>query len=314
MKVLVTCPPMLRRIDDFRPAFAARQVELELPNVVQALTERQLLDLVPQCDGWIIGDDPATEAVFAAGKSGRLKAAVKWGVGTNNVDVAAAARLGIPVTNTPRLFGREVGDLAMAYLVAIARDLVFVDRSVRAGEWPKPSGISLAWRTVGLVGYGDIGRNIARRLLAADMRVIVYDPAFDGPPPADGITLAEWPDRVDEADFLVFACSLTPENRHMLDSSTLARTKRGVRVVNVARGPLIDERALIAALDSGHVESAALDVFEDEPLPAESPLRHCGRCVFGSHNASNTVEAVTRASREAMRLLFGFLGVGEETS
>jgi D-3-phosphoglycerate dehydrogenase len=207
------------------------------------------------------------------------------------------------------MFGKEVADVAMGYMTALARELVTIDRGVRAGAWPKPSGISLAGRTVALVGYGDIGRNTARRLLAAEMHVVAYDPALDPGSPPEGVETAVWPDRVEEADFIVLTCALTRENRHMLNGAVLARTRRGVRVVNVARGPLIDETALVKALESGQVSAAALDVFEEEPLPAGSPLRRFDRCILGSHNSSNTVDAVRRASERAIDLLFGFLGV-----
>lgn len=309
MKVLVTCPPMLRNLEEFRPRFAAHGFEVDAPAVVQTLTEKELIARVPGCEGWIIGDDPATRAVFAAGRAGKLKAAVKWGVGVDNVDFAAAKELGIPIANTPQMFGGEVADLAMGYVVALARDLVGIDRGIRAGKWPKPSGVSLAGRTVALVGYGDIGRNLARRLLASEMRLVAYDPALDPGQPPDGVRIGKWPDGLGECDFIVFTCALTRENRHMLNASALARARRGVRVVNVARGPLIDEAALVAALKSGQVGAAALDVFEEEPLPAGSPLRHFEQCVFGSHNGSNTVDGVRRASERAIDLLFGFLGV-----
>jgi len=309
MKVLVTCPPMLRNLDEFRPRFERRAIEVEAPRVVQALTEPDLMRLVPRCDGWIIGDDPATQAVFAAGKAGRLKAAVKWGVGIDNVDLEAARALGIPITNTPSLFGKEVADLAMAYVTALARQFVAIDRGVRAGDWPKPSGISLEGRTVALVGYGDIGRNTARRLLAAEMRVVAYDPVLVAGKRPPAIDVAVWPERVEEADFVVLTCALTRETRHILNATSLSRMRPGVRIVNVARGALIDEPALLTALESGHVSGAALDVFEEEPLAADSPMRRFDQCVLGSHNGSNTVDAVRRASERAIELLFGFLGV-----
>jgi D-3-phosphoglycerate dehydrogenase len=309
VKVLVTCPPMVRMIDEFRPHFARLGVEVTAPAVVQTLPESELIDLLPQFDGWIIGDDPATRAVFAAGKAGKLRAAVKWGVGVDNVDFVAARELGLPITNTPGAFGGEVADVAVAYVTMLARELATIDRGVRAGGWPKPAGVSLAGKTVGLVGYGDIGRNVGRRLAAADMKLIAYDPALTAAP--EGVEVAQWPARVEEADFLVFTCALTPKNRHMLDAGVLATTKRGVRIVNVARGPLIDEPALVAALQSGQVRSAALDVFEVEPLPADSPLRGMEQCVFGSHNGSNTVDAVRRTSERAIGLLAGYLGLTE---
>jgi D-3-phosphoglycerate dehydrogenase len=304
-RILITCPPMLGMIDAFRGAFAQRGAEPHCPPVTQTLSEDELLGLVPQFDGWIIGDDPATRRVFEAGRRGRLRAAVKWGVGIDNVDLGGAAAAGVPVVNTPRMFGTEVADLALAYLTALAREFTVIDRGVRAGGWPKPRGISLAGRRLGLAGLGDIGSNLARRARAAGMRVIGYDPGEAATP--EGVERAEWPERIGECDFLAFTCALTPSSRHMLNTAVLAKARRGVRIVNVARGPLIDERALAAALASGQVHSAALDVFEEEPLPPASPLRGFERCLFGSHNGSNTEDAVRRCSERAIELLFGLL-------
>lgn len=308
MKVLVTCPPMIGLIDTFKPIFEAKGIVVDCPPVIQTLSVEELKVLVPQYDGWIIGDDPATKEVFQSGKLGKLKAAVKWGVGVDNVDFSAAKELSIPITNTPQMFGSEVADIAMGYVIGLARQTFFIDREVRLGKWLKPCGISLAQKTVALVGFGDIGKNTAKRLLAADMRVIAYDPYFQ-PSPGLEVESAQWFDRLDEADFIILTCNLTSDNRHILNKETLARAKKGVRVVNVARGQLIDEVALAEALASGRVHSAALDVFEVEPLPERSPLRDFERCIFGSHNASNTVDAVHRASEKAIALLFEFLGV-----
>jgi D-3-phosphoglycerate dehydrogenase / 2-oxoglutarate reductase len=309
MKVLVTCPPMLRLIDEFKPTFAAKGIELFCPDVVQTLSEDELKSILPQYDGWIIGDDPATKAVFTAGKAGKLKAAVKWGVGVDNVDFVAAKELNIPIANTPQMFGGEVADIAMGYVIALARQTFAIDRAVRNGEWIKPSGISLANKTVSLIGFGDIGKNTAKRLLAADMQVIAYDPYFQPIAGLEAVQSVQWPNRLEQADFIVVTCALTPTNKHMLNAETLALAKQGVRIVNVARGPLIDETALIDTLGSGQVHSAALDVFEVEPLPENSPLRQFEQCIFGSHNGSNTVDAVRRASEIAISLLFDFLGV-----
>lgn len=307
MKVLVTCPPMLGLIDEFVPQARQRGFELVPAKVTQTLSQDELVALLPQYDGWIIGDDPATRRVFEAGKAGRLKAAVKWGIGVDNVDFAACRDLGIPIINTPHMFGGEVADIALAYVIGLARQLFVIDRGVRAGGWPKPAGISLAGKKAGLIGFGDIGRAVARRLQACEMAVVAYDPGIEGDGGVPGVQRAAWPDRVGEADFLVFTCSLNERNHHMFNADVLARCKRGVFVVNVARGPLIDEAALVEALQTGQVQAAALDVFEDEPLPATSPLRDAPQCVFGSHNGSNTQDAVRRASHEAMNKLFGFL-------
>lgn len=309
MKVLVTCPPMLGMIDTFLPVFEKHGLEVTAPEVVQILSVEELKDLVPLHDGWIIGDDPATREVFAAGKAGRLKAAVKWGIGVDNVDFAACKELNIPITNTPNMFGGEVADIAVGYVIALARETFQIDDGVRQGKWPKPRGISLSGKTVALIGLGDIGTNVARRLIAAGMRIIGYDPVAQTLGDLVQVERAGWPDRIEEADFIVITCALTASSRHMVNSELLTKAKAGVRVVNVGRGPVIDEPALEDALKTGKVYSAALDVFEAEPLPTESYLRTHPRCIFGSHNASNTSDAVERTSLIAIDKLCSFLGV-----
>jgi D-3-phosphoglycerate dehydrogenase len=300
---------MLGLINEFRHLFTEKSIDLHCPLVKQTLSVEELKELLPQFDGWIIGDDPANAEVFKAGHQGKLKAAVKWGVGVDNVDFKAAKELGIPITNTPRMFGGEVADVAVGYVIGLARQTFWIDREVRKGNWIKPSGTSLAGKTVALVGFGDIGRNTAKRLLAFDLKVIAYDPYFQAQDNLSQVESSIWPNRLEEADFIVLTCALTADNYHLLNADIFAKVKPAVKIVNVARGPLIDESSLIDALSSGQVDSAALDVFEVEPLPLDSPLRGFEQCIFGSHNSSNTVDAVRRASHQAIALLFDFLGV-----
>lgn len=308
--VLVSCPPMLAQMAELEEDFRAASLIPVTVAVTQTLSEEELLDLVPNHDGWIIGDDPATEDVLRAGVDGRLRAALKWGIGVDNVDQGACRMLGIPFDNTPGMFGREVADLALGYVIGLARETFVIDRGVRKGEWPKPAGISLAGRRAGVIGFGDIGRNIVTRLLASEMHVSVFDPFARDEDIPEGVQLAEFSEGVGSLDFLVVACALTNSSFHMVGADALARAKPGLRVVNVSRGPVIDEAALCASLDSGHVHSAALDVFEQEPLPADSRLRHHDRCIFGSHNASNTVDAVLRTSRIAIAKIEAMLNAG----
>jgi D-3-phosphoglycerate dehydrogenase len=301
-KILITCPPMLRQIEQFREKFAELNMNITTPDVVQTLSVDELLAIVPQHHGWIIGDDPANAEVFEAAKAGQLKAAVKWGIGVDNVDFEACEQLGIPITNTPGMFGAEVADLAMCYVLGLARDAFFIDREIRKGGWPKPAGISLSGRTIGIVGLGDIGRNIAKRAKAHDLNVIGWDPYAKSVP--DYIKVKEsFPSGIISCDFIVFACALTEDNHHLLNESTLGLLKPGVRVVNVSRGPLIDETALLGGLANGVISSAALDVFEVEPLIQSNEILNHPKCIVGSHNGSNTIDAVVRASFEAIRLL-----------
>ena len=300
-RLLVTAPPMLGAIESFRPLLAGRGFEVVAPRIVQTMAEDELVELIPGFDAWIAGDCPVSRRVMQAGLAGRLRAIVKWGVGVDNVDFQAARELGLAVSNTPGVFGNEVADVALGYVIGLARETHVIDREVRAGRWPKPAGLSLNECRAALVGYGYIGRAIAHRLVACGMRVTVYDPAASHV--ESGCEVRPWPESLESADVLVLACALTPSSRHLVNAAALARCKAGVRIVNVSRGALIDEPALEDALASGHVHSAALDVFETEPLPMESRLRQHERCVFGSHNGSNTVHGVARASHRAIEIL-----------
>jgi D-3-phosphoglycerate dehydrogenase len=307
-KVLVTCPPMLGMFNEFVEPARKLGVELVAAETTQVLSEDELMALLPDYDGWIIGDDPATKQVFKAGIAGKLTAAVKWGIGVDNVDFTACKELGIPITNTPNMFGGEVADLAIGFMLGLARETFYIDREIRSNfAWPKPPGMSVAGKTVGVVGFGDIGYNTVKRLSGFDIDAVVYDPGVEGNKGFEFVTRKIFPEGLGELDFLIFTCALNKHNYHMLNAETIAQLKVGCKVINVARGPLIDEPALISALQAGHVSAAALDVFEEEPLAKMSPLRDMPQCIFGSHNGSNTKEGVRRATFEAIKKIAGFL-------
>ncbi len=214
--------------------------------MTQTLSLEALLALVPQHDGWIIGDDPANRQVLAAGAAGRLKAAVQGEEADRHRRRRLTYRdLGIRVTNTPGMFGAELADVALGYVIALARETFLIDRGVREGGWPKPRGISLAGCCAALIGYGDIGP--ATCIRACGLRVIVYDPT-SATPESDCVSNAVWPERCAEADFVVVTCALTSSSRHMVDARAFAAMRQGVRIVNVSRGPVIDEAALVEAL------------------------------------------------------------------
>jgi len=309
MRVLITCPPMIGMRDQFASIFKEKGIEVFIPEVVQTLSVSELIQLVPNYDGWIIGDDPATRDVFKAGSEGKLKAAVKWGVGVDNIDFDACKDYNIAITNTPNMFGAEAADVAVAYLIGLARNLFFIDREIRNNNWEKKRGVSLAGKKVGLIGFGDVGRHVVKRLVALGMDLIIYAGPCSDFNSSNEYEFSEWPVRISECDFLVFACSLNKENHHMLNDTVLSQTKEHVSIINIARGALIDEAALVRGLQSGHVRSVALDVFEEEPLPTNSPLRSMDYCIFGSHNSSNTEEAVRATNMRVIDELFRLLGV-----
>ncbi|MFL9763800.1 phosphoglycerate dehydrogenase [Vibrio cyclitrophicus] len=309
-KVLVTCPPMLGLFDEFVEPAKKLGIELVAAKTTQVLSEEELIELLPAYNGWIIGDDPATKQVFQAAVEGSLTAAVKWGIGVDNVDFEACKELDIPITNTPNMFGGEVADVAMSMMLALARQTHFIDREIRQNNaWPKPAGMSVSGKHIGVVGFGDIGESLVKRLSGFDVTTTVYDPGVEGNKGFNFVERKPFPEGIEKCDFLIFTCALNKHNYHMLDERVIKKMKPGSMVVNVARGPLIDEPALISALQTGHLAAAGLDVFEEEPLSNLSALREMPQCIFGSHNGSNTKEGVRRATYKAIEEIAKFLKV-----
>lgn len=302
-KVLVTCPHLQKTIDLYRERLAQQGIEVEVPPVVQQLSEAELLEIIERFDGVIAGDDPFTAKVLEKGK--RLKIVAKWGIGMDAIDQEAAKKLGIQVKNTPDVFPNEVADVVVGYLVMLSRQLHQLDRTVRRGEWLQIQGQSLQGKTLGVIGIGSIGRAVVRRGIMLGMSVIGYDvmPVSQAFANETGMKAVDLEELLQAADFISLNCNLTADNQHMLSRRQFELMKPKVQIINTARGALIDERALVEALDSGKVAGAALDVFEEEPLPSESPLRRFDNCIFGTHNSSNTKEAVLRVNEMAIQNL-----------
>jgi D-3-phosphoglycerate dehydrogenase len=293
---------MIMTLDHCQERFQQEGFDVHVPEFQQQMSEAGLCDLIADFDGVIAGDDPFTAKVLDIGKKGKLKALAKWGIGVDAIDLAAAKDLGIFTSNTPNVFGDEVADVALGYTILLARQLHRMDAAVRQGQWLKIQGTSLRGKVAGIVGVGSIGKAIARRLQVLGMDLLGYDvfpidPTFCQ---ETGLQPVGLPDLLQNSDLIVLACNLTPDNYHLLNQSAFDQMKSGVWLVNVARGGLIDETALIPALKSGKVARAALDVFESEPLTADHPLNQFDQVIRGSHNGSNTREAVLRVNQLAI--------------
>ncbi|MDR9404720.1 MAG: phosphoglycerate dehydrogenase [Halothece sp. Uz-M2-17] len=301
-RILITAPPMLLSLEACQERFQQENLEVVAPNVVQQLTEEELCEQIADFDGVIAGDDPFTEKVLAIGKKGRLKVLAKWGIGVDAIDLEAAKNLGIYTSNTPNVFGDEVADVALGYTILLARQLHKIDSAVHQGEWLKIQGTSLAGKTVGIIGVGSIGQALARRYQVLGMNILGYDvhPIDSNFCQETGLQPVELKQLFAESDCIILCCNLTPENYHLLNQETFALMKDGVWIINVARGGLISETALIVALKEGKVGAVALDVFESEPLAKDHPLTQFPQVIFGSHNSSNTREAVLRVNQKAI--------------
>jgi len=311
-KALLTCHHLQRHFATLRPQYETVGVEPILPHITgQQMDAAAMRKAIRGVDAVIAGDDEIDASVLEAGKESGLKAIIKWGIGTDSIDKLRAAELGIPVFNTPGAFSEEVADLGLSLLLLLARRTHDMHASILTGGWHKSEGRSLHGLTAGVIGLGSIGRAIARRVAACGMTPIGSDIA-----PIDAEVLAQnnvqqvpITQLLTKSDVILLACNLTKDNKHLLNADAFAAMKDGVTIVNVARGPLIDETALVDALESGKVAAAGLDVFEVEPLPTDSPLRRFKSCVFSSHNGSNTNEAVARINQMTTDILFDVLGV-----
>jgi len=287
-RVLVSAPYMLPALAEFRPGLERAGVEVVTIPVRERLSEAELLPVVATMDGVICGDDQFTERVLCQAR--RLRVISKWGTGIDSIDVRAAASLGIRVCNTPGAFTDPVADTVLGYILSFARRLPWMDRDVRNGGWRKADAVALRQCVLGIVGVGNIGQAVTRRATAFGMTVLGTDPA---PMPASflaetGITMAPLSRVLEEADFVSLNCDLNPTSYRLIGHAELALMRSSAYLINTARGPLVDESALVAALRAGRIAGAALDVFEVEPLPADHPLRTMENCLLAPHNANSS--------------------------
>jgi D-3-phosphoglycerate dehydrogenase len=258
------------------------------------LSETELIEIVPEFSSIVVrSQTKVTANILKAGKS--LRVVGRAGVGVDNVDVEAATQRGVLVLNAPGGNTVSTAEHAFSLLLSVARKIPQADATLRAGKWDRKNleGVELYNKTLGVIGMGRIGSELSRRAIAFGMRVIAYDPYLSATRARN--LQVELVDELDDllatSDFISLHTPLTPETRHILDASRLRKTKRGVRIINCARGGLIDETALANALQDRHVAAAALDVFEIEPLPNDSPLRSTSNLILTPHLGASTAEA-----------------------
>lgn len=290
--VLLTAPYMLPFIDRFRPVLAHYGLEVISPRVNERLEEDDLLVYAGRFDGTICGDDRYTRKVLEA-CSPRLKVISKWGTGTDSIDHAACADLGIQIRNTPNAFTLPVADSVLGYMLAFARRLPWMDRAIKSGEWKKIPGRSLSECTLGVIGVGNVGKAVLRRARGFGMTLLGNDII---PIPRDfllenNVRSVSLQELVSSADFVSVNCDLNPTSLHLVNKKVLDMMKPDAVLINTARGPIVDEVALVNALQSGQIAGAAMDVFEEEPIPASSPLLKMDNVLLAPHNSNSSPAA-----------------------
>jgi D-3-phosphoglycerate dehydrogenase len=282
------------------PEFERHRLEPVVPAVRERLSEEELLNLIGDIDGTICGDDAYSDRVLD--RASRLKVISKWGTGIDSIDRESCRRRGIAVCNTPNAFTEPVADTTMGYLLSFARQVHLTTARMKAGEWIKIPGRSLCECTVGLIGVGNIGRAVARRLSAFGARILGHDPVR---PPSEFLTqyrveMVEKARLLSESDFVSLHCDLNPTSFHTIDGAALRAMKPGAVLVNTARGKLVEEPALVDALKTGRLGGAGLDVFEIEPLPAGSPLLQMPNVLLAAHNSNSSPAAWERVHRNTV--------------
>jgi D-3-phosphoglycerate dehydrogenase len=268
------------------------------------LSEADTLAAVGEVDGYICGDDAITRRVLEKATP-RLKVLSKYGIGVDKIDVAACTELGIPVLFTPGVNHTTVAEHAFLLLLALEKNLLFHCDSTRGGGWKRQTGHELLGKTIGIVGLGRIGREVALRAKAFGMRPIAYDVYWDDAFAAEhGIARAATLDELfAQSDYLSLHTNLTPETRDLVRSETIRRMKPGVIVINCARGEIVNTADMAAALESGRVRGYGTDVLDVEPPPADHPLTHLPNCIVTPHVGSRTCESVQRQALAAVENL-----------
>lgn len=309
-KVLISAPYMLPFMERFRPILAHYGLETIEPEVTERLEAEEILRYAGQFVGTICGDDRYTAKVIRA-CTPPLKVISKWGTGIDSIDKAFASTLGIPVLNTPNAFTVPVAESTLGYMLAFARSQPWMDRMMKDGVWQKIPGHTLSESTLGVIGVGNVGKAVLRRARAFGMKLLGTD-IIDIEPDflvEYGVEMTSLPDLMARADYISVNCSLNPSSRHLIDFETLAYAKPNAVVINTSRGPVIHEEALVQALQEGRLGGAALDVFEDEPLPAASPLRGMQNVMLAPHNTNSSPFYWERVHWNTLRNLLVGLGL-----
>lgn len=307
-RILVSAAYLQPHIDQFRSIFEAHDAEILLPEVHERLSEDELLGLVGDIDGVVAGDDRFSRRVIEKAVP-RLKVISKWGTGIDAFDHEACREFGVAIRNTPDAFTDPVADSVLGYILCFSRKLCWMDQQMKSGVWDKIPGRALNECTLGIIGVGRIGKAIASRANGFGMTILGND--LDDMP-ADflaetGIEMVSKEQLLRGVDFVTLNCDLNPTSQHLMSSEEFALMKPSAVIINLARGPIIDETSLVQALQSGNIAGAAMDVFEEEPLPTNSPLRGMDNVLLAPHNSNSSPKAWARVHENTLNNLFAVL-------
>lgn len=276
--------------------------ELDLRAPSHPYTAEQLREMIAGYEGVILGLDACDASVIE--RADKLRVISRYGVGVDAVDLQAAARKGITVTNTPGANMLGVSELTIGLLFALARQIPQVAASAKAGGWTRPTGWELSGKTLGVIGFGAIGRDVGKKAVALGMKVLAYDPFWQGD--MIGVESASLERVISEADVITLHSALTPDTVNLINAERIATMKTGSYLINTARGELVDEKALYEALKAGKLGGAAVDAFRTEP-PTGNPLLTLDNFIAIPHLGATTRESVQRMAMMASQNLLAVL-------
>jgi D-3-phosphoglycerate dehydrogenase / 2-oxoglutarate reductase len=308
--ILLSAPYMIPFTERFIPVLEKYGLKVIVPEVYERMSEEEILAYAGQFDGTICGDDRYSARVLKACLP-RLKVISKWGTGIDSIDRKMAQELGIQVKNTPNAFTLPVSDTVLGYILSFARQLPWMDDEVKAGHWEKLMGRSLSECTLGVIGVGNVGKAVLRRARGFGMKLLGNDIAPVAPDfiAEYGIEMTSLQDLLERADFVSLNADLNPTSYHIINAHTLELMKPTAVLINTARGPLVDEAALAAALQQKQIAGAGMDVFEVEPLPAGSPLLKMKNVLLAPHNSNSSPAAWERVHWNTIRNLLDGLEI-----
>ncbi|HRQ31765.1 MAG TPA: phosphoglycerate dehydrogenase [Anaerolineales bacterium] len=312
-RVLFTAPYMIPFVDRFKPVFAKYNIELIVPDVRERMEEADLLKYAGQFDGAICGDDRYTARVIEA-CAPRLKVISKWGTGIDSLDGEACLSHSVTIGRTPNAFTTPVADTVLGYILAFARRQPWMNAEMKRGKWEKIPGKTLSECTLGVIGVGNIGKAVTRRARAFGMKVygndiVDVDHVFIT---ETGIEMTSLHFLLSNSDFVSINCDLNPTSHHMMNADTFSLMKPTAVLINAARGPIVEEQALVEALQAKRLAGAALDVFEVEPLPLNSPLMKMDNVMLAPHNSNSSPAAWERVHWNTIKNLVEGLGMKYE--
>jgi phosphoglycerate dehydrogenase-like enzyme len=308
--ILLSAPYMIPFLERFQPYFDQYKLETIVPEVNERLDKEHLLELAGSFDGTICGDDQYDSEVIEA-CAPRLKVISKWGTGIDSIDKDSAQKLGIKVFRTTNAFTVPVADTVLGYILAFARRQPWMDKGIKSGIWNKLPGHALSESTLGVIGVGNIGKAVLSRAKGFGMQlvgndIVTIDPDFIR---KTGVEMTSLDDLLSKADYISVNCDLNPTSYHIINAETLSQMKSCAVVINTARGHVIDEPALVHALQTGLISGAALDVFEIEPIPSESPLLSMENVMLAPHNANSSPAAWEKVHWNTLRNLLDGLEI-----